>query len=114
LKHNIDKNKHYFALMHPIEHATPFFNVVNHNKFNWVECCVDESRFKVEDGYKITLRALNPLYSFSHYYQSDFMSLIEDGYIIPKTSENAQVRHIKEMHKSGNCVYIIEYDTVVE
>lgn len=43
-----------------------------------VECEINESRYRVADGYKITLRALDPAYGCDHYYQSDLESLIRD------------------------------------
>lgn len=41
-----------------------------------VECVINESRYKVLDGYKITLRAVNPEYGQDHYYQSDLESIL--------------------------------------
>jgi hypothetical protein len=41
-----------------------------------VECVVDESRYTVADGYKITLRALDPMYGQEHYYQIDLQGLL--------------------------------------
>jgi len=37
-----------------------------------VECVIDESRYKVSDGYKITFKALDESYGSDHYYQMDF------------------------------------------
>jgi hypothetical protein len=42
------------------------------------ECTVDESRYKIEQGYKITLRARDPLFGTETFYQSDLESMIKD------------------------------------
>lgn len=44
-----------------------------------VECVVDESRYTVADGYKITLKAVDPMYGKEHYYQSDLESILRDN-----------------------------------
>lgn len=44
-----------------------------------VECEIDETRYRVEDGYKITLRAVDEAYGNHHYYQSDLESIIRDN-----------------------------------
>lgn len=46
------------------------------------ECVIDERRYKVEEGYKIELRAVNDqdpddYYGSKTYYQSDFESLMD-------------------------------------
>jgi hypothetical protein len=43
------------------------------------ECTVDESRYNVQDNYKITLKALDPSYGQEHFYISDLESLIENN-----------------------------------
>lgn len=40
------------------------------------ECVVDEGRYKVDENYKITLRAINPSYGIDSYYQSDLETLL--------------------------------------
>jgi hypothetical protein len=42
-----------------------------------VECVVDESRYRVIDNYKITLRAVDPRYGSDHFYISDLESMIQ-------------------------------------
>ena len=42
------------------------------------ECTVDESRYKIEQGYKITLRSKDPLFGSETFYQSDLESMIKD------------------------------------
>ncbi len=84
---NIDKEAHYFCLMRPIE---TFMGIISFTSsdtpFEWFECFVDENRYKVDDNYKITLRAVNGC-AYEHYYQDDFMSLMRQGLIVKKTSD---------------------------
>lgn len=87
---HINKDIHYFCLMHPIDTTFACFGISFTSSSDeplWFECYVDEERYKVEDNYKITLRALNGG-AYEHYYQDDFLSLIYEGLIIPKTSED--------------------------
>lgn len=84
---NIDKDSHYFCLMQPIE---TFMGIISFTSsdtaWEWMECFVDENRYKVDDNYKITLRAVDGR-AYEHYYQDDFMSLIRQGLIVKKTSD---------------------------
>lgn len=41
------------------------------------ECSVDESRYRVEDNYKVTFRALDKMFGYEHFYITDFNSLVE-------------------------------------
>lgn len=40
------------------------------------ECFIDEERYKVEEGYKITLKSINHMFGYKHFYQCDLESLI--------------------------------------
>lgn len=90
--YNIDKNAHYFILMHPLHDV---FGLISYTCSNdpekWVECEVIEDRYKVEDGYKITLRALEDGYGSKTFYQCDFNSLIKNRHIIKKVSDKQHV-----------------------
>lgn len=44
-----------------------------------MECMVDESRYPVAKGYKITLKAVDPMYGQEHYYQSDLESILRNN-----------------------------------
>lgn len=59
-----------------------------------------------KDGYKITLRSLDPAFTYDHYYQCDFMSMVEDGFIIIKTSDNQTIKHISWLEPLCNNVCI--------
>ena len=38
-----------------------------------------EDRYKISDGYKITLKCLIPEFGQTHFYQTDLMSIIDNG-----------------------------------
>ena len=44
-----------------------------------VLCQIDESRYKINDNYKITLTANDPMYGKSHFYISDLETLFCDS-----------------------------------
>jgi len=47
-----------------------------------VECTVEPyTIFKIEEGYKVTLKAVNEEYGSDNYYVSDLLSLIREGRI---------------------------------
>lgn len=103
----IDKDAIYFCLMQPIE---TFMGLISFTSSDtpreWVECRVDESRYKVDDNYKITLRALNNC-AYEHYYQDDFLSLIAGGFIVKKTSDKMHVEHVSFIEPiQGTIAYI--------
>ena len=59
---HINKDIHYFCLMHPIDYSFSHFGIAFTSSSDepiWFECEVDESRYKVDDNYKITLKAIN-------------------------------------------------------
>lgn len=100
IKENIlDKgieNVRFFTQMGQIETILPWgMDIVSGNKETWVECKVDESWYEVVDGYKITLRSLDGRYTYEHYYQSDFESLVQSGNILIKENESSHVEHVK-------------------
>lgn len=94
-RNNINKDIHYFCLMRPIN---TFMGMISFTSSDdplmWFECKVDESQYKVDDSYKITLRAINGG-AYEHFYQSDFLSLMYDGFIIPKTSDDMHIEVVE-------------------
>lgn len=84
------ENFRCFAQMGFIEEVIPCFGLamISGDKQTWVECCIDESRYKIEDDYKITLKSLDPRAYKEDYYQSDFMSLVKSGHILVKHDDN--------------------------
>ena len=107
--YNIDKDAHYFALMRPVHTVLGLVSYTSTtDKEKWVECVVDEERYKVDDGYKITLRALDENYGIQHYYQCDFMSLMESGqHIIKKTSPTQHVELISTKTPLTDTTYLV-------
>lgn len=47
----------------------------------WQECIVDQSRYKVSDGYKITLKPIDHNFKAKSFYQCDFNELLYYGVI---------------------------------
>lgn len=65
---------------------------------NWVECGIDEQRYPLHEGYRITLKPIEPYnmyYASDNYYQCDFESLYKDRWFILKTDENQHVEYVK-------------------
>lgn len=97
--YNIDKNKHYFLLMTKL-HNVYFMGekILSYksepSEETWVECRIVEDRYKVSDGYKVELKALDDQYGSESFYQSSFVDLVRDGYIIEKTSNKQHVEKI--------------------
>lgn len=97
MKNKIDVNKHYFVEMRP-SNIIPFIGwgyTCSSDREKWVECEIVEDRYKVSDGYKVTLRSIEFGYGQEHFYQSDFESLIKSGCILEKTSEK---QHVELVH----------------
>lgn len=46
-----------------------------------VPCIISESRYKMSENYKVTLRCLYPSFGEEHYYITDLERLIERGII---------------------------------
>lgn len=86
--YNINKDAHYFALMNPL---CCFGFFADANKHDWVECEIVEDRYKVDDGYKVTLKPLDSNYAYEHFYQDDFISLMKSGHIVEKTNDSLHI-----------------------
>ena len=96
--YNIDKEAHYFFETSKLEPlALNLFGIgmkSSNDPQTWVEAKIVEDRYKVDEGYKVTLEALDPYYGRENYYQEDFISLIKSGNIIKKDKEHKTVKHI--------------------
>ena len=120
IKENIiDKgveNVRFFAQMETIDFIIPCFGlaVTSSSNSTWTECKIDESRYKVTEGYKITLKSLDERFTYNHYYQSDFESLIKSGSIIVKDNDLMRVEHIKWAEQCGSVMIVHEADIIVE
>lgn len=85
----IDKNAHYFTLMHPLEaFMIPGYGAIvmtsSDSREKWVECVVVEEKYKLEDGNKVELRSIEEGYGKEEFYIEDFISLEKQGYIVKK------------------------------
>lgn len=93
----IDKSKHYFVRMLPIN-IFPLIGwtyTVSSDPEKWVECEIVEDRYKVEDGYKVTLQSIEDGYGREDYYQLDFEILLKSGIIFEKQRETQHVELVK-------------------
>lgn len=98
--YNISKDNHYFLQMSKLNNVyfmgEKFISYKSSSdQKRWVECEIVEDTYKVSDRYKVELKALDEQYGSETFYQSDFCSLMKDGYIIEKTSENQHVEKIR-------------------
>lgn len=107
-------NVRFFAQMNRIRFAFGGLALCEFDNTTWVECKVNEDRYKVEEGYKITLVPLDGRFTSSHYYQTDFESLIRSGCIFVKDSEKDYVKHVKWAEPCGSMLLIHEADMVVQ
>ena len=110
--YNIDKTKHYWALLSPVHNVYGFCFTSSNDPVMWVECEVDESRYKVDDNYKITLKSLNPIYGKENYYQSDFVSLLNKGFIVEAKGQKPV--KVVEREYIGGGLYIENSGYVLE
>lgn len=97
--YHIDKNAHYFfetSKMYPIAlYGLGIQMKSSNDPTTWVEATIVEDRYNVDDGYKLTLAAIDPLYGTESYYQCDFVSLLNKGIIIKKDEHHQRVEHFK-------------------
>lgn len=114
------RTKHFFVQMEGVE-PTLFCAIgigigINDGYRTWRECVVDESRFPLEQGYKITLKAIDGSNGYEHYYMMDFLQLLEKGFILPTTEKNSHIEHIiwEEPIENTCAVYRHEADVVIE
>ncbi len=106
---HINKDIHYFCLMHPIQSFFGISFTTSSDEPEWLECEVVEDRYKVDDNSKSTLRAINGC-AREHYYQDDFLSLIYEGFIIPKTSDDMHIEVVSFNEPIPNSIAYIHHD----
>ncbi len=84
----IDKNAHYFVLMHPrtsINYSGVILSFVStDSRPKWVECEIVEDKYKLEQRYKIELKSLEEGYGKETFYVEDFISLLNSDRIVKK------------------------------
>ena len=103
--YGIDKNAHYFMNMNPY----CGFCFADGNRTDWVECVIDESQSKVDEGYKVTLVPIDSRYASRSFYQSDIHDMM-----IKKTSEDMKVRIATEYIPLTNNVHLVWSGNYVE
>lgn len=108
-ENHINKDIHYFCLMRPIESFFGISFTSSLDEPEWFECYVDEERYKVEDNYKITLRAVDGR-AYEHYYQDDFLHLMWEGLIVPKTSDDIHVECVSFDEPIPNTIAHIHHE----
>lgn len=106
---HINKDIHYFCLMRPIQSIFGIGFTSSSDASEWFECYVDEEQYKVEDNYKITLRAIDGR-AYEHYYQDDFLSLMWKGFIVPKTSDDIHVEYVSFDEPIPNTIAYIHHE----
>lgn len=47
----------------------------------FLPCTINEKRYKIDEGYKLTIVPLDDRYTTKHYYQSDFDQIVRQGHI---------------------------------
>lgn len=109
--YRINKNAHYFALMNPL---CGFGFFADADKHDWVECEIVEDRYKVDDGYKVTLKPLDNNYAYEHFYQEDFISLMKSGHIVEKTNDSLHITQEEIYIPLTNNVHLVWNGNYVE
>lgn len=118
-RYNLDKEGRYFVKMHPLDYVPiPGVGVIaigksSSSREKWVECKIIEDRYKVDENYKVTLEAIEPGYGRETFYQSDFVSLMESGFVIKKTSDNQHVEKVTWAEPLCGLSYIVHSAYVV-
>lgn len=106
---NINTEIHYFCKMRPTQSIFGIGFTSSSDELEWFECYVDETRYKVENGYKITLRSVDGR-AYEHYYQGDFLHLMWGGFIVPKTSDDIHVEYVSFDEPIPNTVAYLHHE----
>ena len=108
-RNHINKDIHYFCMMRPIQSIFGIGFTSSSDALEWFECYVDEGEYKVEDNYKITLRDIDGR-AYEDYYQDDFLSLMWEGFIVPKTSDDIHVKYVSFDDPIPNTIAYIHHE----
>jgi hypothetical protein len=71
----------FMAQMRPLRSIFGISYTSSNDETVMVPCVVNEDRYEVSKGYKITLECVLPGFGKHHFYQSDFLSLLKEGLI---------------------------------
>ena len=118
--YNIDRKAHYFILTRPMDYI-PFLNMYLGKTYGfgypevWAEFEVVEEQYKIDDDYKIELRAINPVFGKETFYQSDFEDMVKSGInVIKKTSDKQHVEEVEWREPiNGSSVYYVHRASAV-
>lgn len=69
----------FLMQMRPVEGNALFSYISSSTPLKWVPCSVHEERYKLEDGYKITLCPTIPGFVQEHFYQMDLALMVRSG-----------------------------------
>lgn len=112
--HDGIENTRFFVPMHPLEGIRGLVTFTSSSTPEiLVECRIDETRYKVKEGYKITLRAINPAFGQDHYYTCDLLSLIKSGHIFIKTNGKEHIESFEYENLIGGGFVVRECGTAV-
>lgn len=77
----IDRNKQYWVLLNPYDTIVPIIGIgiVDASKFGWAKCSVDESKYNLDCGYKVTMKSEDPAFASRDFYVSDFEAMLRTG-----------------------------------
>lgn len=88
----IDKDAHYFVLLHPLEGllGTPFVYTSSSTREKWVECVIVEDQYSLDFGYKVELVSIEPGYGHALFYVDDFIRDLERNIRVVKKEQNME------------------------
>ena len=116
--HNITPGSHYFIRTRPMDYI-PLLGLFIGKSYGpgeptfWAEFEVIEDRYKLEDNYKVELKAVDPIYGRETFYRSDFESMVESGFILKKTGEGQHVQEITWREPLCGRAYLVHEATIV-
>lgn len=106
--YNFNKDAHYFVQLSSCTDYG-FISMVDVGDTHWVECKLEPYEF---DGFKYKLYAtpvdsnLRGVERHRCYYTSDFVSMLESGLIIEKTSASQHIEKIEWIEPLCGAVYV--------
>ncbi len=74
-------NLEFVVPMHPLRQCGFIVYTTSGDEAVPVKCKIDQSRYPLDEEYKVTLRSLDPRFGHDHFYVSDLESMIEQGHI---------------------------------
>ncbi len=89
---DIDKDAHYFVLLHPLEGipGTPFVYTSSTTREKWVECVIVEDQYSLDMGYKVELVSIEPGYGHALIYIDDFIKDLDRNIRVVKKEPNME------------------------